>query len=131
MPSVGIEYDYVLSADEDRTKKTQPTFKFKILSCKQHRTVYAIRKLFDDHTIGKKPDAIKALDAAIEIVKIAMVGWSKMNTRNNGKPLPYNFKKIEDVLAPAEIVELMVMVESGTGHQIPENKKAKVKNPKE
>lgn len=131
MPSVGIEYNYILTADEARTKKTQPTFKFKILSCKQHRTVYAIRKQFDEHTIGKKPDAIKALDAAVEIVKIALIGWSKMNTRNNGKPLPYDFKKIEDVLAPAEIVELMVMVESGTGDQIPKNKKPKAKNPKE
>jgi len=86
-------FKYVLFSD--RGKENKPAFILRYLTSRQWRKIAKMSEDFE--TSG---GAEKVLDKALDVIKSCLVGWENMS-------IEFNFDKIEDILVPVEITELM------------------------
>jgi hypothetical protein len=94
-------YEYVLSCDAHKPKEEQPTFIFKYLSSRKWREVAKLSDTFDKDDAGNA-----AIDAVFEAIQKTLAGWRNM-IEPNGKEIEFDAKKLEDIVTPAEAMELL------------------------
>jgi len=87
--------EYILKSDRDRPANDQGVFIFKILTAALWKKVAAHSDAFDKSQTGAE-----TLDCAIAVIKEVLVGWRNLK-------LDFDLNKIEELLTPAEITELM------------------------
>ena len=95
------KYDYVLSSDASKPKDKQPTFVFKYLSARKWKELAACSDSFEKDDSGEK-----AMDAVFEAIKKSLIGWRNM-IGPDGKEIGFDIDKLEDIVTPAEAMELM------------------------
>lgn len=95
------KFKLVLKSDADKPEGQQPAFIFKHLTGRQWRQ------------LGEKYDSLEDIDGTAdcadliyECVLMFMVGWENMKDRE-GKDIPFDPSKIEDIIGMAETQELI------------------------
>jgi hypothetical protein len=94
-------YDYVLDCDKSKPKEKQPTFIFRYLSSRKWREVAQLSDSFDKDDSGEA-----AIDAVFKAIKKTLAGWRDMNGPD-GEEIEFNADKLEDIVTPAEAMELL------------------------
>jgi hypothetical protein len=95
------QYDYVLDCDKSKPKEKQPTFVFKYLSSRKWREVANLSDSFDKDDSGET-----AINAVFEAIKKTLTGWRNM-IGPDGDKIEFNADKLEDIVTPAEAMELL------------------------
>ena len=90
----------VLITDKKKDPAVQPAFFFRVLN------IPGRAELLARNAAGDKLNTDKAaIDHEIETIKMYLLGWENITDRE-GKEIPYDPEKIEDILAWYEAVEL-------------------------
>lgn len=93
----------------DQGKENPPAFIFRYASSRQWRKIAEIADRIDVGT-----DAGKMLDEVIAVIKKFIIGWESM-TEPGGAEIVFDVEKLEDLLTPSEITEILM----GAVAQIP------------
>jgi len=102
----------VLKTDQGKSKKLQPYFEFRFLTNREFKKLADVISDVEQIEGKNLRDILTKLEEAITI---PLVGWGKMNMK-------YNPKKIDELLTPDEIKELLAGV---LEHTTPSNKEKK------
>ena len=95
-------FEIVLATDQD--KPDPPAFVFRYLADRDWRAVARVY----DHVAELAKDGLDAMLGGLEdAVRIPLVGWRGMTDPATGKPIPYDPRELDRVLAPNEVNELL------------------------
>jgi hypothetical protein len=98
-------YDVVLSTDSGKPLEKRPTFVFRYLSSRKWKELTRLADGFETNKSGAG-----AIDSVFSVIRMVLVGWRNM-TGPDGKEIPYNPDEIDDLVTPAEAMELMMAAE--------------------
>ena len=103
-------FELILESDKDKPREIQPRFIYRHLTCRQHRYIAKFRERLEE----LKKDASTAIDNMMDEIKktatINLAGWVNMNDAD-GKPIPFDIEKFEDIVGLAEANELIFKLE--------------------
>jgi len=95
--------EIVLQSDKNLPPETQPVFYFKYLTCRKWKAFLALReKMKDVKTVAE------VVDVAIEILSLNLCGWKNV-VAADGTKVEFSLDKIEDILSPDDIYDLMTV----------------------
>ena len=98
-------YDVVLSIDADKPEDRRPTFVFRYLSSRKWKELARLTDKFEKDDSGEA-----AIDAVFDVIRMVLAGWRNM-IGPDGKEIPYNPAELDDMVTPAEAMELMMAAE--------------------
>lgn len=114
-------FDVVLKTDEDKPAESRPTFTVRHLSSREQRDASRIDQAAREIEAATQPgaalgDVQAAADTMVEkllaLLRLAVIGWRNLTDRQ-GKPIPFDPARIDEVLTPNEIWELYYAALSG------------------
>lgn len=104
-------FEVVLGSDEAKPAESRPTFIFHYLTRRESRQVREAWEGLDEaRDADGNVDA--AVEAVIECVRGNLVGWEHQVDRQ-GKPVPFDPARLEDLVGDMELMELFVRMRAG------------------
>jgi len=100
-------FKHVLTHDKKKPEGEQPYFVFHYLSDKDWKFAAKVSETIDD--LG--PDA--ALKEREDAIRLGLVGWGNMFDRKGGE-IPYDPDRLEEIINPVEMWELLVALMTRT-----------------
>jgi hypothetical protein len=94
-------YEYVLESDRKMPVEKQPVFIFKYLTARKWKTLISCRD-----KIKAATTVMEITEQALEIIKLNLIGWKNVIAAD-GSNMEFSLEKIEDILSPDDIYELM------------------------
>jgi len=95
------KFEVVLDCDLKKPKEEQPTFIFKYLSSRKWKEMARLSDAFDKDDSGEK-----AIDTVFKAIGMSLAGWRNM-TGQDGSEIAFDLKMLDDIVTPAEALELM------------------------
>lgn len=102
----GASFKVVLESDEHKPAKERPYFKFRYLSGREWNGITAMVDL-KDRLDQNNVDGDFISAETYDTIRKSLVGWGNMVGRD-GKNIPYDPEKLEDVVGMVEAQELIV-----------------------
>ena len=94
-------YEVVLESDSKKPKDVRPTFIFRYLSSRKWKEMARLSDAFEKDITGEG-----AIDTVFKAVKMGLASWRNMN-RPDGEEIEFDADMLEDIVTPAEALELM------------------------
>lgn len=95
------KFEVVLDCDSKKYKEKQPTFIFKYLSSRKWKEMARLSDAFDKDDSGET-----AIDTVFKAIGMSLVGWRNM-TDPDGSEIAFDAESLDDIVTPAEALELM------------------------
>lgn len=96
----------VLASDESKPEGQRPTFVFRHLTGREHLKFMEFEAAMDAaKKEGASASGIEIMGKVYDVCRIGLVGWDHMVGRD-GKPIPFDATKLEDVIGVHEVYEM-------------------------